>query len=60
MLRKLKTMLGFSSKSDRPSPDPIRANLVIALQRNERASEAARSLLTDMLDSNDGVKRVNK
>lgn len=57
MIGKLKSMLGFSSrKLERPKPDQITADIVIARQRNERASEKARVLLKEVLDENDRIR----
>jgi len=41
---------------ERPKPDPISAHLVVARQRNERASENARQALAELLDRNDTLK----
>ncbi len=45
MLRKLKDMLGFTRKLEEAKPDAISAQIQIATERNERASERLRELL---------------
>ena len=57
MFERLKAMLGFTRKLERPTPDPIRAQFVIATQRNERAGENARQALAELLERNDGLRR---
>lgn len=61
MIERLKRMLGFNnSKLERPSPDPITAEVVIATQRNVRASENARNALSELLNRNDGLQGHHK
>lgn len=47
LLGKVKNMFGFSSKIEH-KPDPIRGDLTRAVQRNERASQAAQEALEQM------------
>lgn len=60
MIGKLKAMLGLSRRLERPQPDPISAQIAIASQRNEAASQRAREVLEEMLARNDGLRKVNK
>lgn len=51
-------MLGFKTSSrERPNPDILTGQVVIAAQRNERASENARAVLNDLLSRNDNLRR---
>ena len=56
MLERLKSMLFGATTRERAAPDPIRAQVVIATQRNERASENARQALAELLERNDGLR----
>ncbi len=60
MIGRLKTMFGLSSKSEKVSLDPISAQIFIATQRNEAASQRARQVLEEMLIRNDGLRKVEK
>lgn len=58
MLGGIKKMLGFKTSSrERPNPDILTGQVVIAAQRNERASENARAVLNDLLSRNDNLRR---
>ena len=46
---RVKAMLGLKRSDSNSKPDPIRANVTIAVQRNERAGERAREALGEML-----------
>jgi hypothetical protein len=48
MLKKVKAMLGFAPKVDRPVTDRLTAQVIVATQRNERAAEKVRALLQDL------------
>lgn len=52
-------MLGFTKPAADRSIDPVSAQVLIAVQRNEQASQRTRDLLKDMLDENDRVKGGN-
>lgn len=56
MLKRFKSMLGFTRKLERPNPDAISASLVIASQRNERASDNAKKVLIELLEANDQLR----
>lgn len=56
MLSALKQALGFARKLDRPKPDPIAAEVMVARQRNERAGENIRELLRETLERSDGLR----
>lgn len=60
MLERLKSMLFGTTTRERAAPDPIRAQVVIATQRNERASENARQALAELLERNDGLRGTRK
>lgn len=60
MFGRLKAMFGYSRALERPNPDPIRAQIVVATQRNERAGENARNALAELLDRNDGIRGTAK
>lgn len=60
MIERLKAMLGLSRRHEQPQPDPISAQIAIASQRNEAASQRAREVLGEMLDRNDGLRKVKK
>lgn len=49
-------MFGFGQTRERPHIDPIRASIIVASQRNERASENVREVLRDMLERNDIIR----
>jgi uncharacterized protein Yka (UPF0111/DUF47 family) len=53
----LAQMLGFKPSS---APDPIRAQIIVASQRNERAAEEARHALQEMLDRRDNLSGPRK
>ncbi len=56
MLKGLKTMFGIGQTRERANPDPITAQVTIASQRNERASEKARQVLREVLERNDALR----
>ena len=49
ILKKVKAMLGFNRRDERPNPDPIRADVTRALQANERAAGQAQRALEELL-----------
>lgn len=47
MKERLRKMFGKGRKLERPSPDAITAQVIVARQRNERASQSFQELLED-------------
>lgn len=46
---KIMQFIGFARRDERPNPDPIRGDIVRAVQRNEQASYKAQQALADLL-----------
>lgn len=51
-------MFGFAPKLEPPKPDPLSAQIKIASQRNERASQSVQDELEEILKMSDTMRHI--